>query len=111
MHPDHWRLDLWFSTWIYVWFLLFVFGAPVPSPTFALIIGNIAVLMVILFFSNRFESITTFIIVKVVPLIIMFAIDDEVNMDPLPTFILFIIYIFYLHVNNRTFVKIYRLSI
>jgi hypothetical protein len=114
-HRDHSRIDLWFSMWIFAWFLLFIVGAPVPSPTFALIIGNIAVIMVIIFFRSRFASyrvefILTYIICKVIPLFIMVNIEKELNLDPVPTVVLFIIYILYLHLNDRTFAYIYRLD-
>lgn len=114
-HRDHWRLDLWFSMWIFIWFLLFICGVSVPSPTFALIIGNIIVIIVIIFFSSRFSSykvefIITYIIVKAIPLIIMCIIEKDLNLNPFPTFALFIIYVIYLHLNDRTFVKIYNLQ-
>ena len=106
------RLDLWFSTWIVVWFLLFILGASVPSPTFALIIGNIAILTVILFFRSHFApyKVELILISKVIPLIIMLNIEKETPIDPIPVAVLFIIYIIYLHLNGRTLTEMYRLE-
>jgi hypothetical protein len=114
--PIYWRIDLWFSAWIFAWFLLYIFGVPLPSPMFALVCATISVTIVILFYDYRFstyrvEFMTYFIILKLIPLAILFATEEEYTMDPLPTTCLFVIYIIYLHLNNYTFSYIYKLSL
>jgi hypothetical protein len=69
------RTDLVFSYWIYVWFILYVFKITSYSPKFALILGlvdNIIMLLLMIYFGSKGKTILLFIIIntfiKVIPI-------------------------------------------
>ena len=104
------RVDLVFSYWIYVWFILYFFNYTEYSPKFALILGlldNIVMLFLMIIWSTSLKTIIWFIIIntliKVVPL---YYLRNELfkMKDIYVTIGLFIIYIIWLHINNQSLV-------
>ena len=105
------RPDLIFSYWIFVWFLLYFFNYTAYNPKFALILGLIyIIIMIILMFiyNTPRETIIIFVIInifiKVVPL--YYLRKDAVKWkDIYFTCILFLIYIIWLYINNQNLVS------
>ena len=100
------RSDLIFSYWIFGWFILYYCRIITYSPKFALIIGiieNIFSVFYLIFMNTSNYKIIKFIIIniciKVIPLFIIIK-DKIVWKDIYATFILFIIYIIWLFINN-----------
>ena len=104
------RADLVFSYWIYVWFILYIFKYTIYSPKFALTIGlldNIVMLFLMFIWGTSVKTIIWFIIIntliKVVPL---YYLNDEIYKikDIYFTIVLFLIFIFWLHINKQSLV-------
>lgn len=104
------RADLVFSYWIYVWFILYIFKYTIYSPKFALTIGlldNIVMLFLMFIWGTSVKTIFWFIIIntliKVVPL---YYLNDEIYKikDIYFTIVLFLIFIFWLHINKQSLV-------
>ena len=104
------RADLVFSYWIYVWYIFYALKITNISPKFPLIIGlidNIIMLFLMLVYGTSKETIFYFIIIntliKVVPL---YYLRNEVIMmkDIYFTVSLFIIFIFWLHINRQSLI-------
>jgi hypothetical protein len=102
------RFDLIFSYWIFIWVLIYLFKWTIYSPKFALIVGlieNCFMLILMFLYGTRIESIIYFIIInifiKVVPLYYLrnYLIKWK---DIYFTFILFIIFIVWLHLNKES---------
>ena len=104
------RVDLVFSYWIYVWFILYFFNYTEYSPKFALTLGlldNIVMLFLMIVWSTSLKTIFWFIIIntliKVVPL--YYLRNESFKMkDIYFTIGLFFIYIIWLHINNQSLV-------
>jgi len=105
------RPDLIFSYWMFVWFLLYIFNYTAYNPKFALILGliyNIIMLILMFIYNSPRETIVVFVIInifiKVVPL--YYLRKDVIKWkDIYFTCILFLIYIVWLHVNNQNLVS------
>jgi hypothetical protein len=104
------RIDLVFSYWIYIWFILYIFKYTIYSPKFALTLGlldNIILLFLMLIWGTSVKTIIWFIIIntliKVVPL--YYLRNEPYKMkDVYFTAGLFLIYIIWLHINNQSLV-------
>ena len=104
------RVDLVFSYWIYVWFILYFFNYIEYSPKFALTLGlldNIVMLFLMIVWSTSLKTIFWFIIIntliKVVPF--YYLRNESFKMkDIYVTMGLFLIYIIWLHINNQSLV-------
>jgi len=104
------RADLVFSYWIYLWYILYAFKITRFSPKFPLILGlfdNIAMLILMLAYGTSRETIFYFIIInmliKVVPL--YYLITEKIKWrDIYFTIFLFIIFIFWLHINSQSLI-------
>jgi len=104
------RADLVFSYWIYVWYLLYVFRLTIYSPKFALILGfidNIIMLVLMFLYGTSRRTIIYFIIIntliKVLPL--YYLRNDKILMkDIYFTGGLFIIFVLWLHINSQSLV-------
>jgi hypothetical protein len=102
------RVDLVFSYWVYLWFILYIFNYTSYSPKFALTLGlldNIVMLFLMIIWGTSIKTIIWFIIIntliKVVPL--YYLRNDSFKMkDIYVTMGLFIIYIIWLHINNQS---------
>lgn len=104
------RIDLVFSYWIYIWFILYIFKYTNYSPKFALTLGvldNIVLLFLMLIWGTSVKTIIWFIIIntliKVMPL--YYLRNEPYKMkDVYFTMGLFFIYIIWLHINNQSLV-------
>jgi hypothetical protein len=104
------RTDLVFSYWIYVWFILYIFNITSYSPKFALILGlvdNIIMLLLMFYFGSKGKTIILFIIIntfiKIIP--IYYLRNEELKLkDIYFTLVLFIIFIAWLHINRQSLI-------
>ena len=104
------RVDLVFSYWVYVWFVLYFLNYTKYSPKIALILGlidNIVMLFLMIVWSTSLKTIIWFIIIntliKVVPL--YYLRNESFKMkDIYFTIGLFLIYIIWLHINSQSLV-------
>lgn len=102
------RADLVFSYWIYFWYILYAFKIITYSPKFPLILGlidNIIMLFLMLVYGTSRRTLFYFIIIntliKVVPL--YYLRNEVIKMkDIYFTIFLFIIFIFWLHLNKQS---------
>jgi len=102
------RADLVFSYWIYLWYVLYAFKITTYSPKLPLILGlidNIIMLFLMLVYGTSKRTIFYFIIIntliKVVPL--YYLRNEAIKMkDIYFTIFLFIIFIFWLHLNKQS---------
>lgn len=104
------RMDLVFSYWIYLWYILYALKYISYSPKFALIIGlidNLIMLILMFRFNSSIKTIFVFIIVntliKIIPLYYLRHDSIKFN-DILFTCLLFIIFIMWLHINKQSLV-------
>ncbi len=110
------RLDLIFSNWIFIWFILYLLRAIPFNPTVAFVISIFMILfeiiMLLLYGTNQY-NITKFIIINVllkfIPLLIMWYISVlHISLkDFYFALSLFIFYLVYLYLNDETFMSIY----
>jgi len=104
------RIDLVFSYWIYVWFILYTFKITTFSPKLPLILGlldNIIMLALMLIYGTSGRTIFYFIFInifiKVVPL--YYLRNEPIKMrDIYFTIVLFSIFIIWLHINKQSLV-------
>ena len=104
------RTDLVFSYWIYFWFILYALKITTYSPKFPLILGlidNLIMLVLMLVYGTSKRTIFYFIIIntliKIVPL--YYLRNQPLKMkDIWFTVILFIIFIFWLHINEQSLI-------
>jgi hypothetical protein len=104
------RADLVFSYWIYAWFLLYFFQWIKYSPKFALILGildNIVMLILMILFGTSRITIFMFIIVntiiKVLPLYYLRKERIRMN-DVYFTCFLFFLFVIWIHMNRQSLV-------
>jgi signal transduction histidine kinase len=104
------RIDLVFSYWIYIWFVLYIFKYTSYSPKFALTLGvldNIVLLFLMFIWGTSVKTIIWFVIIntliKVVPLYYLRSEPYKIK-DIYFTAGLFFIYIIWLHINNQSLV-------
>lgn len=104
------RIDLVFSYWIYFWYILYTFKLTSYSPKFPLIIGlfdNIIMFIMMIVYGTSRRTIIYFLIIntiiKVVPL--YYLKNEKIMMkDIYFTLLLFIIFIFWLHLNSQSLI-------
>ena len=104
------RADLVFSYWIFAWFILYEFRFTAYSPKFPLILGvidNLIMLILMLLYGTSKRTIFYFIVIntliKVMPLYYLRNESIQLN-DIYFTFGLFLLFIFWLHVNEQSLV-------
>jgi hypothetical protein len=104
------RIDLVFSYWIYLWFILYIFKYTIYSPKFALTLGlldNIVLLFLMFTWGTSVKTIIWFIIIntliKIMPLYYLRTEPYKMK-DVYFTMGLFLIYIIWLHINNQSLV-------
>ena len=104
------RADLVFSYWIFAWFILYEFRFTEYSPKFPLILGvidNLIMLFLMLLYGTSKRTIFYFIVIntliKVMPLYYLRNESIQLN-DIYFTFGLFLLFIFWLHVNEQSLV-------
>ena len=104
------RADLVFSYWIYIWYILYAFKFTIYSPKFPLVLGlidNIIMLIMMLSYGTSRRTIFYFILVntfiKVVPL--YYLRNETISIrDIYLTFCLFLVFIFWLHLNKQSLI-------
>jgi hypothetical protein len=104
------RIDLVFSYWIFIWYLLYIFKFISYSPKFSLTIGlvdNIIMFIMMLTYGTSYKTIIYFIIIntfiKVIPL--YYLRNNLIKMrDVYFTIILFTIFIIWLHINSQSLI-------
>lgn len=104
------RTDLVFSYWIYFWYILYAFKVTTYSPKFPLILGlldNIVMLVLMLVYGTSKRTIFYFIIIntliKIVPL--YYLRNESIKMKDIQfTILLFILFIFWLHLNKQSLI-------
>ena len=104
------RVDLVFSYWVYIWFILYEFSFTDYSPKFPLILGlidNLIMLILMLLYSTSRRTIFYFIIInifiKVLPLYYLRNKPIKLN-DIYFTFGLLLLFVFWLHINEQSLV-------
>jgi len=101
------RPDFIFSYWIFVWYLLFIFGIVKQNPLyilcFALLVNCIDILIKIML-NYPVKVIISFLIInfliKVIPILHLLSINDDKKFDILSLFHVFFVYIIWLSINN-----------
>lgn len=104
------RFDLIFSYWIFIWFLIYKLKWIIYSPKFAILLGlieNLFMLIMMLLFGTRMESIIYFItiniFIKVIPLYYLRS-NIICWKDIYFTIILFILFVFWLYINKESLI-------
>jgi hypothetical protein len=112
---DSYRFDYVFSYWIFAWFIFYYFKLTTLSPLFILIIGVID--NIILYFSFidkkenflRIEFIIINFFIKILPLYYLIVVENKTNKlklnDVLSSLLLFLIYILWLIINKKIYIK------
>jgi len=102
------RIDLVFSYWIYLWYLLYILRFIKYSPKFAMAIGivdNFIMLCLMLYFATKMQTIIMFLIINtIIKIIPYYSLRRETIKikDILFTLFLFIIFIIWLHINKQS---------
>jgi hypothetical protein len=106
------RIDLVFSYWIFVWYLLYEFKIVKYSPKLALIVGiffNIILLFIKIYYKNSINNILLFcIIVIIMKIIPLWRLRNNTVYDLKSLIILYIIYLIWLIINNTNNYIIYK---
>lgn len=112
---DNYRFDYVFSYWIFAWFLFYYFKLTTYSPLFILIIGVIDNIILYFSFINkkeiylRIEFIIVNFLIKILPVYYLIIIENKKNKlklkDILASLIVFLMYILWLIVNNKIYIK------
>lgn len=104
------RVDLVFSYWIFIWFLLYELNFTKYSPKFALILGiidNIIMLVLMILYGTSRRTIFYFIVIntliKIVPLYYLRVQPIKLN-DMYFTGGLFLLFVIWLHLNAQSLV-------
>jgi hypothetical protein len=105
------RIDLIFSNWILLWFILYIFKFTTYSPKFILLVGILEniIMEIILIIHKKFKTFILFLIIITLTKIIPFYyIRNSLlrKKDVYFTVALFIVYLIWLHMNNRNFINI-----
>lgn len=104
------RVDLVFSYWIFVWYLLYVFHIIPFSPKFPLILGvidNLIMFIMMLLYGTSRRTIFYFVVIntfiKILPL---YFLRNEIIQwrDIYFTIALFCLFILWLHINHQSLV-------
>jgi hypothetical protein len=107
------RLDLLFTNWIFIFFLLYILNLSSFNPLLLIIYANlinlIMFLNIILHKSSLFGIIIFIILTILFKLIPLWFLKNTIitSNDIIISFILLFIYLFYVNLNNKNVVKIY----
>lgn len=104
------RVDLVFSYWIYIWYLLYEFKVTKYSPKFILILGlidNIIMFILMLLYNTSKKTILYFVLInlliKVIPLYYLRNKSIKIS-EIYITFGLFFIFIIWLYLNKQSLI-------
>ena len=102
------RIDMVFSYWIFMWYLLYILQIVKYSPKFAIglgIIENTILLCLMFYFGTKVSSIIMFLIInlfiKILPYYTLRKETIKIK-NILFSIVLFIIYIIWLHINKES---------
>ena len=102
------RFDIIFSYWIFGWFILYMFKIVTINPLFALLLGllhNLMILIVVIYNSYPQNEIIAFLIVmlaiKVIPIYLLRNSRIQ-KRDILTTLCLFLVYLGWIKINGIT---------
>ena len=107
------RIDLIFSCWIFVWYILYILHITNVNPKFSIIMGIIVNIIMIMFMINNnalakiiFIFMMIILLGKIIP---FYTIQNNItsNDDIIMTLMLFTIYLLWLHINKTHFIKVY----
>jgi hypothetical protein len=104
------RVDFIFSYWIFLWYLLYIFKIIKYNPKFAIycgIIENTIIILLMIYYKTDSKILIYFLIMffilKIIPLYTL--LDTKIlKNDIFITILLFIIYLFWIFVNNKTII-------
>jgi len=102
------NLSVIFSIWIFVWYLLYLCNLTNYNPKFAIIIGiisNVLVILLMIYYNTKLKPMILFIIIMcLIKLIPIYTIWNTTitKKDIIATFILFVLYLFFLKLNNKS---------
>ena len=105
------RIDLVFSYWIFIWYLLYAIHIVKYNPKFAIIIGiieNIFMFLTMIYFGSSYETLFYFIIInifiKLIPYYTLIKTSITYN-DIKVTLLLFLIYSIWVYINGHTVIE------
>lgn len=102
------RVDLIFSYWIYLWYILYILKIISYSPKFPLILGlidNIIMLFLMLIYGTSLSTIIYFVIINtLIKILPLYYLKNEVikTRDIYFTVFLFIIFVLWIHINKES---------
>lgn len=108
------RADYIFSYWIFFWFILYLLKLVPYNPKLIIILGIIEItftLIYLIFKKAKLQKIIKFIVINIVikfiPLLLIYK-DPLRKKDIYATFILILIYLIWLYINNVNILEIYK---
>lgn len=97
-----------FSYWIFIWYVLYMSNVINYNPKFAIIIGiieNISILLFMFYFNTKFKTIVLFVIIvcltKLIPIYTIWNTKILIK-DIISTFIILTIYCIFMIINDKT---------
>ena len=105
------RIDLVFSYWIFVWYLLYLMHIIKYNPKFAISIGiieNIFMFLIMIFFGSSYETLFYFIIINIFIKLIPYYTLIQTNItyrDIKATILLFLIYCVWVYINGQSVIE------
>lgn len=105
------RVDLIFSYWVIVWFLVYSIGVTIYSPKFVIIIALLEnIYSGIMLRTANVQTIMSLMVLIFLKTTILFVLrNDKIRaIDILVSIILFIIYVIWVHMNNETVLGYYK---
>jgi len=105
------RIDYIFSYWIFLWYLLYLFGIVNFNPKFAILCGvieNIGILLLMFYYGTKKHLVLLFLIMfillKIIPLYSIWNTQIRVR-DIVALIILFMIYLIWVNKSLSDFIK------
>ncbi len=105
------RIDLVFSYWIFIWYILYAFKVTKYNPKLVIglgIIENFIMFLFMFYYHTKSETIIKFLIInffiKIMPFYMI--INDKIKIsDIYASIVLFIIYTFWVYLNGETVIE------
>jgi hypothetical protein len=111
------RMDHIFSYWIFIWFIFYLFGFIKYNPKFAIMVGIIEniMIMIAMIYMNTSKKLLLlffimFLILKMIPFMIIKNTIINTN-DIGVTFMMFILYLCWMFINGKSFYDFYNQTI
>ncbi len=114
---EPYRIDLYFSYWIFTWFLLYLFGIIRYNPKIAILLATIVNLLVLVYLIVKHLSIryiSLFVIIQIILKFIPYLFLYKTHMlkrDYYATFTIFMIYLIWIYAGGFTFQGIMNFEI